>query len=158
MSREKASVLGGILILLLFAVLMPVWLPLLLAILLPVALYKLTLYLGIWLLWLPRGKNVLFVSSNSPIWHDFMVEQVLPLVSERAAVLNWSERKSWPRWSLAVRAFYSFAGEKAFNPIVIVFRPFRFAKKFRFWPAFKCWKRGNKEPVERLRQDLFLFL
>ena len=32
------------------------------------------------------------------------------------------------------------------------------ARTFRFWPAFKEWKRGEAEPVERLRNELFLQL
>ena len=35
------------------------------------------------------------------------------------------------------------------------FRPFRRAKTFRFWLAFKDWKRGYREPVDRLREELF---
>ena len=65
-------------------------------------LYKTTLYLLVWTLWLPRGKDILFVYSDSPIWRDYMTSEVLPLVHERAVVLNWSERKKWERWSLGL--------------------------------------------------------
>jgi hypothetical protein len=57
-------------------------------------------------------------------------------------------------WSLPVQIFWSFAGGSAFNPMVILFRPFRRAAIFRFWDAFKDWKRGYTEPVERLRDEL----
>jgi len=103
---------------------------------------------------MPKGKDVLFVNSDSPIWHDYMKTDVLPLVEKRAVVLNWSERKRWSRWALSYHAFHSFAGGAEFNPLVIVFRPWRPALVLRFWPAFKDWKRGYKEPVERLRQEL----
>jgi hypothetical protein len=117
-------------------------------------LYRTVLYLLVWILWLPKGKDVLFVNSDSPVWHEFMETEVLPLVQDRAVMLNWSHRKTWPNWSLAVRVFRHFGGSDSFNPLVIVFRPIRGAQKFRFWRAFKDWKRGYREPVERLRQEL----
>ena len=139
---------------LLVIILLPVILPLAL---LAVALYvphRLALYMLVWLLWLPRGKNILIVYSESPIWHEYMVTQVLPLVQEHAIVLNWTERSKWPWWSFRVHVFHWFAGDREFNPLVVLFRPFRRARVFRFWSAFKEWKRGDKEPVERLRQEL----
>jgi hypothetical protein len=101
---------------------------------------------------------VLFVYSDSPIWHDYMTTEVLPMLSNRAVVLNWSQRKQWPKLSLAVHVFRSLGGEKEFNPLVVVFRPFRRAKLFRFWSAFKEWKRGHTEAVEKLKCDLSLGL
>lgn len=121
-------------------------------------LYRITLYLLVWGLWLPRGRDILLVYSDSPIWHDYMATEVLPLVQGRAVVLNWSERKTWHRWSLGVAVFRHFGGAREFNPLVVLFRPVRLARVFRFWPAFKDWKHGYREPVERLRQDLLIAL
>ena len=133
---------------------LPFVLPLaLLAIVLHI-LYKITLYLLVWVIWLPRGKDILFVYSDSPIWRDYMATEILPLVQDRAVVLNWSERKKWHRWRLGVAVFHHFAGGREFNPLVMLFRPVRLARVFRFWSAFKDWKRGYREPVDRLRQDL----
>ena len=133
---------------------LPFVLPLaLLAIVLHI-LYKITLYLLVWVIWLPRGKDILFVYSDSPIWRDYMATEILPLVQDRAVVLNWSERKKWRRWRLGVAVFHHFAGVREFNPLVMLFRPVRLARVFRFWSAFKDWKRGYREPVNRLRQDL----
>jgi len=87
-----------------------------------------------------------------------MSAEVVPLMPERAVVLNWSERKKWPRWSLARHAFRTFGGQREFNPIVVVFRPLHRAEVFRFWQAFKDWKHGHTEPVERLRQRLLAAL
>jgi hypothetical protein len=87
-----------------------------------------------------------------------MATQVLPLVQERAVVLNWSERKKWPRWSVEVAVFHHFGGAGDFNPLVVLFRPFRFARVFRFWSAFKDWKHGYKGPVERIREELIATL
>jgi hypothetical protein len=121
-------------------------------------LHRITLYLLVWALWLPKGKDVLFVYSDSPIWRGYMTEHVLPLVQTRAVVLNWSERSRWRKWSLAVQILRFFGGGHDFNPMVILFRPLRRAQEFRFWSAFKDWKRGETEPVERLRSDLLFRL
>ena len=87
-----------------------------------------------------------------------MATQILPLVQERAVILNWSERKKWPRWSLGNAVFHHFGGGSDFNPLVVLFQPLRLAKMFRFWSAFNDWKRGYKEPVERLTKELLACL
>lgn len=140
------------------ALLSPIWFPWVVLFLFGLALYACALYLAIWLFWLPRGKDMLLVYSDSPIWHDYMVAEVLPLVQERAMVLNWTERNQWREWPLSVLAFRFFGGNYAFNPMVVVFRPLRRARTFRFWPAFKEWKHGDREPVEKLRRELSLLL
>ena len=117
-------------------------------------LYEATLYLLVWTCWLPRGKDIVLVYSDSPIWHEYMATEVLPLVQKRAVVLNWSERQKWRRWSIAVAVFHQFGGGREFNPLVVFFRPVRPARVFRFWSAFKDWKQGYTEPLERLRQEL----
>jgi hypothetical protein len=137
---------------------LPVVLPLALVAIVLHLLYRITLYLLVWAFWLPRGKDILLVYSDSPIWQDYMATEVLPLVQERAVVLNWSERKKWRRWSLGVAVFRHFGGAREFNPLVVLFRPVRLARVFRFWPVFKDWKHGYREPVERLRQDLLIAL
>jgi hypothetical protein len=138
--------------------LLPILLPLALIALTLGLAHRATLYVLVWMLWLPRGRDTLLVYSDSPIWQEYMTSQVLPLVQERAVVLNWSERKRWSRLSFAVHVFRSFGGGREFNPLVIVFRPFARAKRFRFWQPFQDWKRGYKEPVEKLRQELFAVL
>jgi hypothetical protein len=142
----------------LMVILAPILVPLIIllflvfAILVPLSI--LLLYLSIWLFWLTRGKDILFVYSDSPIWRDYMLAEMLPLVGSRAVVLNWSERRTWKRWSLRVLAFRFFGGHKAFNPLIVMFRPFRRAQKYRFWPAFREWKQGNKEAVEKLKLEI----
>lgn len=137
--------------------LLPFVLPLAFLAVLLFVLYRLTLYLLVWALWLPSGKDTLLVYSDSPIWHEYMTTEVLPLVQKRAVVLNWSERKDWG-WSLGVAIFRHFGGDRDFNPLVVLFRPFRHARLFRFWSAFNDWKRGYREPVEMLRRDLVGYL
>lgn len=154
MTRQKQPFLRRLGQAILIVLLLPVVLPLALFAVANHLVYRALLYLLVWALWLPKGKNILFVYSDGPIWHEYMATQVLPLVQERSVVLNWSERKKWSRWSLGVAVFHHFGGARDFNPLVVLFRPLRVARVFRFWSAFKDWKRGYKEPVERLRQEL----
>jgi hypothetical protein len=135
-------------------ILLPFVLPLALLAITSHVLYRLLLYVFVWALWLPQGKDVLLVYSDSPIWHEYMTTQVLPLVEGRAVILNWSERKKWSRWSLAAALFHHFGGAGDFNPLVLLFKPLRRANIYRFWSAFKDWNRGYREPVERLTQEL----
>jgi len=158
MTRKKQPFLRRLGQAILIVVLLPLVLPLALFAVTNHLLYRALLYLLVWALWLPRGKDILFVYSDSPILHEYMATQVLPLVRERSVVLNWSERKKWSRWSLGVAVFHHFGGAGDFNPLVVLFQPLRLARVFRFWSAFKDWKRGYKKPVERLRQELFTSL
>ena len=154
MSRQKPTIaqkIGNAFLVLLF---LPIVLPLALITLTFWFAHRIALYAFVWILWLPKGKDILFVSSDSPIWQNYMAMRVLPQIRERAIVLNWSERKEWSPLSFRARVFHSFGGGREFNPLVIWFRPFRQARIYRFWPAFRDWKRGYKEPVERLSQDL----
>ena len=150
-NRRFAEVAG-------IALLLPLILPLLLIALMLYWLHRLLLYVLIWCIWLPRGKDALVVYSDSPIWRDYMMQQVVPLLEERAVVLNWSERSQWPRWSFATHVFRSFGGNRDFNPMVVLFRPLRRAKFFRFWSAFKEWKHGKTFEVDWLQRELNLYI
>jgi len=158
MSRLKQPFLQRVMNAVLLILFLPFVLPLALVAIILFLLYRITLYLLVWALWLPRGKDILFVYSDSPISHEYMATEVLPLVQERAVVLNWSERTTWHKWSLGVAVFRHFGGDREYSPLVVSFRPVRLARVFRFWPAFKDWKRGHREPVEKLRQDLLIAL
>jgi hypothetical protein len=137
-----------------FVILSPVVIPILLVTFLGYLASRFGVHFLILLTWLPKGKDTLLVYSQSPIWHDYMTTQILPLVKDRAMVLDWSERKKWRKYSLPVLAFRLLGGYRNFNPLVIHFRPFRRAKLFRFWSAFKDWKHGKTEAVEQLRRNL----
>lgn len=154
MSREPESTGRKVLRFALIVLLLPIILPLALAGLVLHLLNKGIVYLLVWVWWLPKGKDVLYVSSDSPIWKEYMETEVFPLVAERAIVLSWSERSKWPKWSFAVRVFRTFRRARDFNPMVVLFRPFRSARVFRFLPAFQKWKHGDRASVEQLRRDL----
>jgi hypothetical protein len=158
MVRKKQALRGRLLKAAFVIVLLPLILPLGLLTLTLALLHRGTLWLLIQLVWLPRGKDVLLVYSDSPIWHDYMTKEIAPLVGERAVILNWSERRRWHWWSLAVRAFRSYGGGREFNPLVLLFRPLHRTRVFRLWSAFQNSKHGYTEPLERTKQELAVAL
>ena len=113
------------------------------------------LHLAIWSWWCLRGRDILFVYSESPLWRDHIEERILPFLGDRATVLNWSERKRW-RLSLARLAFYHFGGYRQFNPIAIVFRPFHRTRSFRCWGPFRELKQGRPAALEAMEREFFL--
>ena len=137
-------------------VLSPLWIPLIFICFGAYVVASVGIYLAVWLLWLPRSKDILFVYSDSPIWHDYIEQHILPVIRERAIILNWSQRSTrlWRR-SLAVAAFKHFGGYRDFNPMGIVFRPFHFAKVFRFHPTFRDYKHGKPEKLLAMQKEFF---
>ena len=143
----------------------PWWLWPLLFLLLPLVVTGLVLWLTasllllivVWLTWCGRGRYALVVYSNSPIWKEYFETRVLPELQGRAAVLNWSERKDW-KLSLPVLLFRMFAGTREFNPIAIVFEPFVWPRRLRFYRAFQSFKHGRPEEVETLRVEFLQLL
>ena len=154
MSRAPESTRRKVARFALIVLLLPLVLPLAIVGLILHFLNKVVVYLLVWVWWLPKGKDVLYVSSESPVWKEYMETEVLPLVVGRAIVLSWSARSKWPKWSFAVRVFRTFGRGRDFNPMVVLFRPFRGARIFRFLPAFQERKHGNSASVEQLRRDL----
>jgi hypothetical protein len=118
-----------------------------------VSLYELLLCIAIWVAW--GRRRVLFVYSESPIWKGYVETEILPRLRDRAVVLNWSARRNWKPWSLAALAFHAFSGPRAFNPIAVIFHPFRFVRVLRYWKAFKDFKHGSTQPLEELNSELF---
>jgi hypothetical protein len=110
------------------------------------------LYLTIWLT--VKKQFIVFVYSDSPTWKEYIESEIIPHIQDRAVILNWSERRNWKN-SLAVLAFRYFGGFRNFNPMGMVFRPFRFVKTYRFFEAFKESKHGNPQRVEHVKEDFF---
>jgi hypothetical protein len=113
-----------------------------------------SLHVVIWFWWCVRGRDILFVYSDSPIWHDYIVQRVLPHLGKRAVVLNWSRRRGW-RLLLARAAVHHFGGWREFNPMAVVFRPFRRTRKFRFLQPFRDFKHGHPEALHRMESEFF---
>jgi hypothetical protein len=103
--------------------------------------------------WAPRNRRVLFVYSNSPNWKEHCEREILPRLPETAVVLNWSERKKWPRWRLSTQLYRAYAGSEEFNPLGVVFRPFKPIRLFAFWKPFRDAKHGKPQKLERLKAE-----
>lgn len=144
------SLLGKVLI----ALLLVVFLPILVLVALIHVTWSVILSSAIWIVWGLQGRHILSVYSDSPIWSDYIEQEILPHIAETAVMLNWSERKQWKN-SLAVLAFKLYGGSRDFNPMAIVFRPFRFHKVFRFYEAFKDFKHGKTENFEKIILNFF---
>jgi hypothetical protein len=126
--------------------------PILIVVLSLYFLWGAILYLAIWLTW--RKQFAVFVYSDSPTWKDYIEREILPYIQDDAVILNWSERRNWKN-SLAILAFRYFGGQRNFNPIAIIFRPFRLVKTYRFFEAFQEFKHGDAKKVEEIKKELF---
>jgi hypothetical protein len=144
--------------LLLCLLFLPLLIPLIIVALLVSAFKATLLYALVWAAWCPRGRNVLLVYSNSPIWHDYIVANIVPRLPRSTAMLNWSERRDWRAYRLPVMLVRFFGGSREFNPMIVVFLPFRHARVFRFWKAFQDRKHGNHQSLAAVERELFDFL
>jgi len=145
----------------------PRWLAIpLLALLLPLVLVFLSAYLivglflhvVVWATWLPRGKSTFVVTSDSPIWSQYMTDRIIGVLGSKATVLNWSERSQWHAlMGVPVMVFRYFGRGREFNPLAVVFKPLRPARVFRFWKPFKDYKHGRPQAVERLTTELLRY-
>lgn len=117
--------------------------------------------------WLPMGKSVLFVYSNSPHWKEYIEQNILPKIAAKAVVLNWSEKNTWDWRSLEVKIFkhwsqaqlYKLKGKlkwsgEDYNPMAIVFSK-KGSKVIRFWKAFKDYKHGKEKLLRDMEAELF---
>jgi hypothetical protein len=118
-------------------------------------LYAFVLHVLVWLRWCPAGTRVLFVYSNSPVWQSYIESNILPRLPADSVVLNWSERRGWPRWSLSTAIFRFFAGRREFNPLAVVVEPRHWGRTFRFWRAFRDAKHGKPDALHRVEREFF---
>jgi hypothetical protein len=143
---------------LLVLILIPLLIPLAVVALATHLIHGAVLYALVWLCWCTRGKHILLVYSDSPVWRDYVEDNIIPRLPPSTIVLNWSRRCTWRWYSLPVMVFRFFGGTREFNPMVVVLRPFRRARRFRFWQAFKDYKHGNKTTLQSLERDMFACL
>jgi hypothetical protein len=106
-----------------------------------------------------RGRDVLFVYSESPIWQTYIEDNILPRLGDRAVVLNWSQRARWrllSPWS--AHAFRHWGGQHEFNPMALVFAGYWRVQRVRFYRAFHDFKHGNDSALRQAESDLFAML
>jgi hypothetical protein len=154
--RAARSRIVNLIGLVVIAVTAPVWLPFVLIVGAANLLRASALYIIVWAWWLGFDRRrVLFVYSDSPNWKQHVEESILPRLPANAVVLNWSQRRQWPRRRLPVLLFRTFAGNREFNPIALVFERFALVERFRFWQPFRDAKHGNTGSLRALETSLF---
>jgi hypothetical protein len=110
-------------------------------------LASIAVHLALLVLWLPRGRRVLFVTSDDPRWKSYLDEHIVPRLPKNAVVLDWSRRALWSPFGLGVWLYRLWSGGRDFNPMAIVVRPWPTPKVFRFWSAFEELSLGHPEPL-----------
>ena len=108
--QKSADMLGAFL----FVLLLPVILPIVLIALTLHLLAGLFLHVAVWLCWCARGRYVLLVYSDSPVWQEYVERELIARLVD-------------------------------FNPLAVVFRPLRLARRFRFYQPFREFKHGKPE-------------
>lgn len=91
-----------------------------------------------------EGRRFLVVYSNSPKWAAFFTGKVVPLLADRAVVVNITNDPGWKSSrSLERRAHLHWGGQREHTPIVIHFRQAWRAESVRFFKAFQLLQRGD---------------
>lgn len=148
--RNETGTLGAVASLLLVIIL----LPLILCYLAWSLTSSFLLYLAMWICWCRRGIRLLYIYSDSPNWQAYIESEILPRLPSASIVLNWSKRESW-RSSLATKVFCHFGGGYKYNPMAVIIKPFRRARVFRFYDAFKDLKHGKPGALQRIETEFF---
>lgn len=116
--------------------------------------WHLGLLFSVWNFWCAKGRNVLFVYSDSPNWKEYIETNILPRFDNRVVVLNWSNRSKW-KTSLAKLVFQHWGGRREFNPLGVIFKPFHRTRVFRFHKPFMDFKHGKSENLKKLEAEFF---
>jgi hypothetical protein len=85
-----------------------------------------------------RGIRALIVYSDSPKWKEHFEQEVLPLLKEKAHVVNTTHQPQWRGSSGAARSVHRrWGGHKNHTPVVIWFPPIAGkVKVIRFYQAY----------------------
>ena len=102
-----------------------------------------------------RGRYILFVHSNSPVWQDYIARNILPRLPPDTVLLNWSDHLKWKWFSFPVRVFRFYGRDTEFNPMGMVGTGLRGVQIFRFWQPFRDFKHGNENPLKEMEAAFF---
>jgi len=107
-----------------------------------------------WSWWNPRGRDILFVYSDRPLWKNYIETHILPRIQNRALIVNLSERKR-SRLASMYNVFRQLGVHDESLPHALVFRPFRRTRVFRFWKPFRHLKAGRAETLQHIEAEFF---
>jgi predicted Holliday junction resolvase-like endonuclease len=99
-------------------------------------------------------KKIILVTSDSPIWQDYVNDNLLPLFGESVSVLNWSQRKLWDNSKWEVKAFRHWGGQSEFNPLVIINKNLFQVKVIRLYEAFVDYKHGKAGKLVKKEMEI----
>ncbi len=123
------------------------------------SLYRLLVRFVVELVWGLRGRRLLLIYSRSPVWHDYIESNWLPILGEHAVVLDWSDRSTRQfRRAFAARVFRAWAGDQNYCPMAIVFPRFGRTRQIGFFYAFRDWKHGKTASLEKAETELLAFV
>lgn len=104
-----------------------------------------------------RSKQIhgVLVTSDSPIWKEYIEDKWIPRIGGSLETLNWSTHKTWKR-TVYTRVFYEYVGTREnYCPSVVLLRGLKEPLVFRFFYAFRDAKHGNMEALNKLEKRLF---
>lgn len=137
-----------------FVLLVPLGLSLLALVLLLHFLATACFDLAWWSWWNPRGRDILFVYSDRPLWKNHVEADILPFIQKRAVIVNLSERRR-SRLAFLYKVFRRLGVHDESLPHALVFRPFRRTRVFRFWKPFRHLKAGRVETLQHIEAEFF---
>ena len=106
--------------------------------------------------WGTESKFVLLVYSESPVWQEYIEENIVPKLQPNVVLLNWSERAEWrSNVPLEAKVMRYWGGSREFNPLAIVFPKRGKVETIRFYQAFKDYKHGNDKLLKEREDRLF---
>src|SRR4030042_5802994 len=89
-----------------------------------------------------NGKRMIFVTSNSPIWHDYLENKWFKRIAKYTYILNWSERNQWNNSQWEVRMFRHWGGDRDMVPLIIIYVNSFNIRKIRLYKPFIEYKHG----------------
>ena len=131
--------------------------PFLLIYLLCIFIWNLYLKLRVELEW-PRNRFILFMYSDSENWSAYIKENVIPIISEHAVIINRTKQQNWKKeYSLEHKALEAFAGHGT-NPVALIFRHGVRVHSIEFFETFRDLKSGKETTIKRKCQELFEYV
>jgi hypothetical protein len=103
-------------------------------------LFRPLIYLLVWTFWLPRGIFVLFVHTDC--YAERFDSKISPAIRGCSEVLKFPNfgPRQWRR-TIAVAVYRQFI--RHLHPMALVFRPFRSAEYFDFYPLWRNYRAGT---------------
>lgn len=100
------------------------------------------------------GIHGVLVTSDSPVWKDYIQENWLDRFGSRFIVLNASRCSQWHNCP-ATRLYFFFCPQvENYCPAVLLLRGILRPHVYRFFYAFRDHKHGNDTALLKLEEDL----